>query len=179
MRHTIKGLLGCIALACLLAGAAQAAPPTVTKTPALASDPINAILLPKVIPGALVDYDIVVRNPNTFTSLGGVVITDSISDLSVQGAEYYVGQANANPVTVSDGILGLLSSGLTFTWSGLTSTTDSISFSCDKGVTFTCTPHPDAAGYDPLITNIRVSPTSSFAPLSGFSLRIRVRIKTQ
>jgi len=179
MRYLMRLFLVWIGLTCCLAGATQAAAPTITKTPTLSSDPIDGSTLPKAIPGAVVDYDIAVKNPNVLGSLGSIVITDNITDISIQGAEYYVGLNNANPVTITDGILGLLSTGLTFTWGGLASTTDSFAFSCDKGITWTCTPQPDAAGYDPRVTNIRISPTNSFAALSGFNLRIRIRVKAQ
>ncbi len=163
----------------VMAGQAGAAALTVTKTPSLVSDPVDGTVLPKVLPGAIVGYDVLVKNPNVATVAKNVVISDDISDLASQGAEYYVGTGD-NPVTFSDGNvlgLGLFSSGLAYTYTSLSSTTDSVDFSSDHGVTWTYVPHPDVDGYDPLVTNIRVSPSGNFAALSGFNLHLKVRIR--
>lgn len=173
-----------VAAAALIAGQAWAAPLTISKTAAVVSDPVNGILTPKVIPGAVVDYTILVQNPNTLTVTRAVVVTDRITDVAVpQGAEYFVGNlngSNSGPVVFSDGSLlglGLFSSNLTYTYSSLGSSSDNLAFSNDGGVTWTYTPVANSDGYDAAVTHIRVSPVGNFAVLSGFSLRLRVRVR--
>jgi hypothetical protein len=161
------------------ASAVSAAPLQISKTPSLISDPIN-LLAPKAIPGAVIDYNILVKNPNAAIIAGGVKITDTINDIAIpQGAAYYVNSlAGSGPVEFSDGnILGLLGSGLTYTYTSLSSTTDSIAFSNNGGTTYTYTPVPDANGYDANVTNIQVTLSGSFAILSAFNLRLRVHVK--
>ncbi len=180
MKARTKILL--VALAAMTAaGPALAANPlTITKTLSVSSDPVD-LALPKAIPGAVIAYTITVRNPNLATTPSNVVVTDSINTLAIpQGAEYYVGTGTDNPLVFSDGLagLGVAGSGLTYTWTRLNSTTDSVAFSCDGGLTWTCTPSPDADGYDPAVTNIRVSFSNTFAVLGGFTLGLRVRVKT-
>lgn len=48
------------------------------KTTALISDPFNGTTNPKSIPGAVVEYTIVVTNSSTTTAANGVVVTDNI-----------------------------------------------------------------------------------------------------
>ncbi|MEI9903579.1 MAG: hypothetical protein WDN06_06025 [Asticcacaulis sp.] len=119
---------------------ATATPLTIGKAAATTSDPVDTLLLPKAIPGAVITYTLTVRNPLLTPAAKNVVITDSISTATTSGAEYYVGVDDANPFVYTDGLLGLLgASGMTYTWSGLNSATDSVSFSCDNGATWTCT----------------------------------------
>lgn len=168
-------LLVCTAVC---AGQAQAAALTITKTAAINSDPID-LTLPKAIPGAIIDYTITVSNPN-LSSVSTVVISDALNTVNLpQGVEYYVGVSNANPIVFGDiNLLGISLSGLTYTWSGLNSATDSVSFSCDYGASWGCQPNADSAGYASNVTNIRVAPSGSLNGLGAISIKIRVRVKS-
>jgi hypothetical protein len=168
-------------LALAIAAPALAAPLTVTKTATVVSDPVNTAN-PKAIPGAVVDYTLVFSNPtsNLTTPVQAVVMSDTlpvnvalrVSDLTGTGS---------GPVIFTDGgVLGLLGSGLTCTFSSLSSTTDCIDFSTN-GTDWSYVPTPDANGYDSKVRAIRVSPTGSFATsvltTGAFQLRYRVKIK--
>ena len=181
----MKRLLANLVLSAVLLGSAglaaqaSAAALTITKTYADVSDPIDGTVLPKAIPGAVIDYTIKVSNPNAVTVAKSIVITDSITTTLPAGADYYVGDlAGAGPVVFTDGgVAGIGGSGLTYTYTSLASTTDSLSFSNDGGVTWTYVPTPDTDGYDAAVTNIRVSPSSNFAASGSFTLRLRIRVK--
>ncbi len=163
----------------LLAGPAQGAPLTVAKSSTLVSDPIDGAVLPKRIPGALIDYNILVTNPNSvLTTIGGVSVSDHIPT----GTTLYVGNlglAGSGPVAFSDGaLLGLLfGSGLTYNYAGLASTTDSLAFSNNNGVSYTYIPTPDANGFDANVTDIRVNPSGTQDAGSAFNLRFRVQVR--
>ncbi len=179
-RQTAKMFLKLLvpALAVLAASGAAAAPLTITKAAATSSDPIDTLTPPKAIPGAVITYTLTVKNPNLATTAKNIVITDSITTATPANAEYYVGLNDANPFVYTDGLLGLLgATGLTYTWGGANSASDSVDFSCDGGSTWTCTVHPGADGYDPAVTNIRITFNNSFPGSTGFTFAIRARVK--
>ena len=103
MRRSIVSL----ALALLVVTPVNAAPLTAAKSSVLVSDPITGAVLPKRIPGALVDYNIRVENPNSaLTTIGGLTYSyvslsntgDSLAFSNNNGASYtYV------PVPDADG----------------------------------------------------------------------------
>ena len=163
----------------LLAGPTQAAPLTAAKSSMLVSDPITGVVLPKRIPGALVDYNIRVDNPNSvLTTIGGVAVSDHIP----AGTALYVGNlglAGSGPVAFSDGaLLGLLfGSGLTYSYGGLASGADSLAFSNNNGASYTYVPVPDANGFDANVTDIRINPSGTQDAGSAFNLRFRVRVQ--
>lgn len=169
-----------LALALLAApAAAQAAALVVTKTSAIVADQVNAVN-PKALPGATVDYAIRVDNPNTVLSgnaVGAVVIADTIpATVTLRVADY--GAAGSGPVEFADGNLlglGLLGSGLGYSYAGLASATDGLEFY--NGVTWSYTPVADAQGYDANVRAVRVKLTGTQAFSSSFRLRFRVRLK--
>ncbi len=168
-----------IALTLLAAAPAQAAPLTAAKSSTLVSDPITGAVLPKRIPGALVDYNIRVDNPNSaLTTVGGVSVSDHIP----AGTEIYVGNLGlpgSGPVAFSDGaLLGLLfGSGLTYSYGGLASGADSLAFSNNNGASYAYVPTPDADGFDANVTDVRINPTGTQTAGSAFNLRFRVRVR--
>lgn len=146
------------------------------KTVSVISDPVNGTTNPKNIPGAQVLYTITISN----TGLGTVnpdVMT--ISDAISPDLELYVGAAGG-PVTFTD---GTISSNLSYTFTSLSNATDDIMFSNDGGSSFTYTPVPNGAGYDPAVTNVRINPKGKMAAWSGsgsypsYSLGLKARIK--
>ena len=77
---------------------------------------------------------------------------------------------------------GSVVSGLSYTFSGLASTTDSLSFSSDGGASYNYVPTADAEGCDAAITHVRIAPSGVMASATStttpsFSVRFRVAIK--
>jgi Surface adhesin CshA non-repetitive domain 2 len=135
---------------------------TIVKSMTLVSDPVNGASNPKLIPGAIVDYDITVTNAGTGpVDLSTVVINDPIpANLAT-----FVG---ANAVTF---INGTPSSGLSFTYP------TNVTWTRTGGLPLV----PDAAGYDSAVTNVRIAPTGVMpaATATGqptFTVRFRARI---
>jgi hypothetical protein len=135
---------------------------TIVKSITLVSDPINGTTNPKLIPGAIVDYDITVTNAGTGpVDLSTVVINDPIpANLAT-----FVG---ANAVTF---INGTPSSGLSFAYP------TNVTWTRTGGLPLV----PDGAGYDSAVTNVRIAPTGTMAAATAagqptFTVRFRARI---
>ena len=76
---------------------------------------------------------------------------------------------------------GRTSSGLTYSFLGLGSTSDDLLFSNDGGATFGYTPKPGRDGTDPEVAHVKVNPKGVFAPksdprLPSFQLNFRLRL---
>lgn len=140
---------------------------SVTKASVLVSDPVNGTTNPKAIPGALVEYLITVSNTGTdATDADSVVVWDQ----GPADAKLCLLDRSGGPVVWNDpgG-----SSGLTFAFSGLASTSDNVEFSSDSGVSWNYTPVADGDGCDAGITDFRLRPGGAFA--SGEAVAISVR----
>jgi uncharacterized repeat protein (TIGR01451 family) len=134
----------------------QPAQLTLQKSMNVISDPVNGTSNPKAIPGSRIEYTLDISNAGE-----GTTDTDSIAivDKLAAGTDFYVGtDTNVSPITLVD---GNPASNLTLAFDNLTSTTDDIEFSNDGGLTFGYEPSPDADGFDPLITDIRITPTGT------------------
>lgn len=117
-------------LALFVSASAFAAPLAVVKSLATVSDPLGESN-PKAIPGAVLDYTVKITNPNSGTATG-VVFSDAVP----ANTKLYVSDINlrGGPVVFADAaVLGIGGSGLTYTYSGLSSKTDKIDFSSDGG----------------------------------------------
>jgi uncharacterized repeat protein (TIGR01451 family) len=150
-------------------------PLTVVKLAIVRSDPVNGATNPKAIPGAIVEYQIVVTNPSANAADdGSVVVNDPLPeyiDLSVAD----IASLGSGPVQFVD---GSPSSGLSYTFTSLGGTTDDVEFSDDDGATWTYEPVPDVDGIDANVTDIRINPKGAFAGNNAqFTLKFRVRIK--
>lgn len=147
---------------------------TVSKTSLVLADPVNTSN-PKAIPGAIVEYTVNVTNTGF-----GYVDADTlvISDPLATNASFFFGSP-LNPATFID---GAVQSGLSYTFTSLSSTTDDIDFSNDGGATF-ITPTTDANGYDttvPPINLIRINPKGGFRGSDGSnnpSMMMKFRVK--
>lgn len=173
-----KLLLAILALCC--AAPAMADPLTITKTATVISDPLGVTLTPRSLPGAVVDYKVVYRNPgaNWLTPVKNIV-TDDVLPANVALKVSDLVTAGKGPLEFLDGSLlglGLGGSGLTYTFTTLASTTDSIDFY--NGTNWGYVPQPDADGYDANVRAIRISTgTTTFAAGTAFQFRYRVKIR--
>ena len=152
-----------------------AAPLTITKTSSVVSDPTGQ-LFPKAIPGAVVDYTITITNPsaNSLKTVKTIDFKDAVPAKTVLKVTD-LGFAGSGPVAFAESLIPM--SGLTYSYAGLASTSDSLSFSADNGATWTYVPAADPEGYDARVTHIRVRPTGNQNASSNFSLRFRVKVK--
>jgi hypothetical protein len=150
----------------------------VSKTVSTLEDPINLTTDPKAIPGSEVLYAVNVENQgpgtvdnNTFEIIDAVPNDGCmiVTDITVPGS---------GPVRFTDGSPG---SGLSYSFTGLLSTTDDLEFSSDGGLSYNYLPTAGASGCDPLVTHVRINPTGTFAadvgsgsPSAEFAFRVLV-----
>ena len=116
------------------------------------------------IPGADQIYTLTVANSNSSpVDVGTMVLTDPLPSTMT----FYNGDIDdAGPLTTNfEFVPG--TSGLTFSGANL-------GYSNNGGASYTYTP---AAGYDPAVNAIRLSPQGTMAANSSFSIKFRTRIK--
>lgn len=147
---------------------ALSVPLTLVKLMFVVEDPVNGVVSPKAIPGATVEYQVIVTNPSSQDAdSGSVVVTDPLppqTDLRATD----LGGPGSGPVDFIDGSPG---SGLDYTYP------DDIEFSQD-GSDWSYVPNPGPDGYDPSIRYLRVRPDGAFDGNNGqFTLRFRVRVR--
>lgn len=136
------------------------------------SDPTNGTSNPKRIPGSLVRYSITVTNAGAGpVDANSLVVTDAIPN----GLAVYTSTTSGSPVQFVD---GPAASGLSFDH-----LTD-LRFSNQPGggPPYTYSPVPDANGFDPSVTGIRVAPAGTMLGASGtstpsFTIRFVVRVE--
>lgn len=151
-------------------------PLTVVKLMTVESDPVNGTVNPKAIPGAIVEYQIIVRNPGGDIDGDSVFVRDPLpAQIELRVTD--INGAGSGPVRFID---GSPSSGLTFAYPA------DVAFSDDNGVSWTYVPSdPDGDGIDPAITDVRINPKGVFKgnttgnPTNDaqFTLRFRARVK--
>ncbi len=150
-------------------------PLTVVKVATTVSDPVNLTTNPKAIPGAIVEYQIIVTNPAANpVDNNTVFITDQVpASMDLRVAD--IGGAGSGPVQF---VNGSPSSGLSYTFSSLSNGTDDVAFSNDGGATWTYTPVIGSNGTDPAVTHIRINPKGVFnAGNAQFTVKLRMRIE--
>ncbi len=151
----------------------------VAKTSEAQSDPFNGTTNPKAIPGARVRYTIRVGNGDAAQIIdsNSIVVVDPVP----AGTSLYVNDIagpGSGPVRFVD---SSPASGVSYSFAGLGSATDSLAFSNDGGVTFNYTPTPDANGVDASVTHLRVTATgrpscNASATTRSFELQFDVRV---
>jgi len=145
-------------------------PPSLTmlKTVAVYSDPVNLLVNPKNIPGAVTQYTIIAANSGGPADINTTIVTDPIPANTL---------LYNSPVSFTQ---GTTSSTLTYN-----PATD-LSYSNNGGSTWVATPSYDPiTGCDttvPPITNIRINPKGTFygstvVPNPSFQLTFRVCVK--
>jgi hypothetical protein len=153
----------------------------VVKSSVAFSDPYNNTTNPKRIPGGFVDYSTVVTNSGAGAADNNSTI---VLDPIPAGTDLFVGDlggAGSGPVAYTQ---GTPTSGLTYTFTSLASSTDDLSFSNDGGATFTYTPVPNGNGVDPAVTHLRINPKGVLAgdavagaPSPNFTVSFRMRVE--
>jgi parallel beta-helix repeat protein len=151
----------------------------VSKTTVTESDPVNLLANPKAIPGAVVLN--VISAVNTGPGSADVDALTMTDPIPVNTA-VFVGDlagAGSGPVEYAD---GSTPGGMNYTFGGLADLTDDLEFSSDGGATWNYVPVPDAIGFDPAVTHLRVVPTGAFAASDGvnhpsFSVSFKTRVE--
>lgn len=151
---------------------------THTKSVQVVSDPVNGTSFPKSIPGSVQQYTLLITNQGSGAlDNNSVTVTDNLH----ASTKLYVGDmggSGSGPIVFAN---GTPSSGLTFTFAGLNSSTDDIDFSNDGGATWTYTPTANPIdGCDAAVTSIRINPKGTM-PGNGsgnpsFSISYRVKV---
>lgn len=143
----------------------------VEKLSRVISDPANGTVDPKRIPGATVEYAVIVTNLGFgVVDNASLVITDPVP----ANTDLFVDTSAGDPIVFTD---GTTASGLGYTFAS------DVTFSSQPGggPPYTYVPVPDAAGFDPLVTAMRINPAGIMNGASGgnnpsFVIRFRVRI---
>lgn len=159
-----------VALALLpLAAPAAAAPIAVTKVATPVSDGVNT-LNPRVLPGGVVEYVLTATNPLLNPErIGNVQLCDVLPDAIVL-ATADLGGAGAGPVQFTQGLIG---SGLAYSYVGLDSPADGLTFFDAAGASVVPT-----AGSDARIRRICVTLTGTRMTGGGsFQLRYRAAVR--
>lgn len=152
---------------------------TLLKTVAVYSDPVNLLVNPKLIPGAVAQYTVIAGNAGGPADNNSTFIIDPIP---ADTALYVSDIGGPGPLLFTQ---GAASSTLTYTFTALNNMADDVSFSNDGGATWTAVPVADASGCDatvPPITHVRINPKGTFvgsavAPQPSFRLDFRVCVK--
>lgn len=115
---------------------------------------------PKATPGALLKVSAVATNTGTGSPDANATTLTLPIPANTRFFLGDMGPAGSGPVQFTQ---GSTSSGLTYSWVGFSSTTDSLEFSSNSGSTWTYVPTPNAQQTDAAITNVRVKPSGTFA----------------
>ena len=156
-------------------------PPALTpvRSTAVLSDPLRGTTNPVRIPGAVVSGTLTLENQSSgYPDADSVVLAEAVPS----GGTMYVGDLGAEGSGPVAFVQGTPSSGVSFTYGGLSSTTDDLDFSADGGVSWLYAPVPDATGYDAAVTHYRVRPKGTFAGEAGagnprFTITTRLKVK--
>jgi len=145
----------------------------VNKVSSTISDPVRGTTNPLALSDGVIEYAIGVTNPNTIAmDFNSVELVDP-TPTNLRLCAVDVDGVGNGPVVF---IEGTPASGLSFTFGGLTSLTDSVDFSNNGGTTWNYVPQPASDGCDSAVTAFRVKPTGSLAASGKFTLRARYRI---
>lgn len=153
---------------------ADAAPITVTRSMTVVSDGVN-LLNPRILPGTIIEYTLLVENPLLNpVAITNVKICDPVPATMALRVDDY-GAAGSGPVEFTNGgLLGLLGSGLSYSYAGLGAAGDGLSFAGASGA-YTPT---STGGFDGAVREVCVTLTGTrMNSGSAFRLRYRVRVK--
>lgn len=136
------------------------------------SDPYNGTTNPKRIPGSVQLYSLTITNQGPGTVDASTLV---ISEFVPPNSDLYVSTTSGDPIAFLN---GTPASGLSYVYAS------NVSYSNQPGglAPYNYTPVPDAAGFDPNVTGMRIAPTGAMnaaAPGSNpsFTIRFRVRLR--
>ena len=148
----------------------------VLKSLAVVSDPVNGAAQPKAIPGATVQYAVVVTNQGSGSpDVDSLLVADPIP---LELEMFVNGLGGPSPVQFVD---GATSSALALVFGGLGAAGDDLEFD-DGSNAWTYAPTPGPDGFDPAVRGVRVRPSGTLAGAGpaatpSFELRFRARVK--
>ena len=138
--------------------------------------PVPAAATRRVVQGAIVDHSIVVTGPSVGASPPTFFILSNPIPDEMALFVGDLGNVGSGPVAFVD-----TNSGVSYRFEGLTSGSDALAFSNNKGESFDYVPVGDPEGYDKSVTHIRILPIGAFVSTNGrharFSVRYRARVK--
>ena len=143
--------------------------PSLTKTVSVLNDPLNGTTNPKAIPGAEMEYTVVLSNPGAVTLDSGTLkITDSLPG----NTTLFIGPAG--PITS----FSTSAPGLSLGYTSPGDTSDDVAFSNSGGPSFafTYTPVP-VNNYDPAVTAIQLSPRGTMPGGSTATIKFKVQVR--
>lgn len=143
--------------------------PSLSKTVTVLNDPLNGTSNPKAIPGAEMEYTVVVSNPGAITLDSGTV---KVTDILPPNTSLYIGPTG--PVTS----FTTSAPGLTLTYTSPGDTSDDIAFSNSAGpsYTFGYTPVP-VNNYDAAVTALQFSPKGTMPGGSTATIKFKVQVR--
>ena len=146
---------------------------SMTSAIALVSDPFNGSISPKSIPGSLEDCTLTVVNLGAAALDTGTVVIISPIPTNTKLFVGDLGAVGSGPIAFSQGVIP---SGLSSTFTNLSSTTDDVQFSNNSGVSYNYSPI-STGGYDAAVTNIRITTHGAAAVAGSYKIRFRVAVK--
>jgi len=150
------------------------------KTARTDSDPVNVTTNPKAITGSVIEYEIEVTNTTVGSTTNNTLV---INDELPEGTSFFVGDGTVSPFTIVNNTNTGAGNTLVFgTYGGFADNTDSFSFSNNNGLNYNYSPtDPDGDGFDPNVTNFRLTPTgimtgasSTLSPEINISYQVRI-----
>ena len=144
----------------------------ITRTSQVISDPYNNATNPKRIPGSVQLYSLTITNQGPGTVDASTLV---ISEFVPPNSDLYVSTASGDPVAF---VNGTPVSGLSYVYAS------NVTYSNQPGgvAPYSYTPVPDAAGFDPNVTGLRIAPTGAMSAAGpggnpSFTIRFRVRLR--
>ncbi|HXY54350.1 MAG TPA: hypothetical protein VEM40_06745 [Nitrospirota bacterium] len=139
---------------------------TAVKTVQAVSDPVNGGTTPKPIPGAAMQYTLVVTNSSFgLADNNSMVVTDAIPT----NTSMCVSNTCSNPPVA----FSCASCGLSYVYGS------NVTYSnqAGGGAPYNYTPTPDANGFDANVTGVRVNPTGAMAGNTSFNMIFQVKVQ--
>ena len=144
----------------------------IARTSQVISDPYNNATNPKRIPGSVQLYSLTITNQGAGTVDASTLV---ISEFVPPNSDLYVSTASGDPVAF---VNGTPVSGLGYIYAS------NVTYSNQPGgvAPYNYTPVPDAAGFDPNVTGLRIAPTGAMSAAGpggnpSFTIRFRVRLR--
>jgi hypothetical protein len=143
-----------------------------TKSSNPLSDPVNGTTNPKFLAGGVAEYTISATTPASYSVTANTIALLDTTPVNTQLIVANIGGVGSGPAAFTPG-----STGLTYSFTSLASTTDDIEFSNDGGTSWTYAPVADTNGADANVTTVRLRPKGTMAASATLSFKLRYRIK--